>query len=141
MIFLATLLSLSFFIAQLPFLNQYLLAQSSLDGETTTSQNFIESLKKGQVPEASTRGGLPYQAYSNCPNACRNLADVANMLSQALGEAGYSQQAWYLIDEHNKNVTVAVITQLEQIQSDGRPSINQKRWDLNLHSARNGSQK
>jgi hypothetical protein len=103
-------------------------------GELVASRNLIEGLKNGQVPQASSRGVLPTEAYLQCPNSCAKLSDIASMLQQALGKAGYSQQAWYLIDEHNKNVTVAVLTQLEQIQSDGRPSANKARWIINYSS-------
>lgn len=103
-------------------------------GELAASRNLIEGLKNGQVPQASTRGVLPTEAYLECPNSCAKLSDIASMLQQALGKSGYSQQAWYLIDEDNKDVTVAVLTQLEQIESDGRPSTNKARWIINYSS-------
>jgi hypothetical protein len=99
------------------------------------SKDLLQGLKKGIVPEASTRGILPRKGYVKCPGRCTSLYNIATMLSQALNSAGYSQQAWYLVEERRRVPTIAVITQIEQIHDDGRPRASMKRWDTSYSSA------
>lgn len=91
---------------------------------------FLAGLRKGQVPEASARTVLTPSRFLGCPNKCRFLGDSAQALNEALRKTGYSQQGWYVIDG-NPYATVAVITELEQTLSNGRPRTDGKRWELN----------
>ena len=115
--------------------NSYLLVQNLSSGQATRSgADFIAGLKRGKVPEASTRTVLTPRQFSGCPNGCKSLGDSAKSLNEALRRTGYSQQGWYVIDG-NPFATVAVITELEQILSTGRPRTDGKRWDLKYSSS------
>ena len=94
---------------------------------------FIKGLIEGKVPQASARGTLLWSTgiFSKCPNGCDRLNDLTMMLSNALRETGYSEQAWYLVDEDDRySVRVAVITQLEQILANGQSRKDGKRWQV-----------
>lgn len=101
----------------------------STNSRLSSESEFIQGLKKGQVPQASTRTALFPEAFSKCPNRCHSLGDVAQTLNRVLRKTGYTQQAWYLTDNHLAR-TVVVLTEVEQIQDDGRPRIDGKRWSL-----------
>lgn len=90
---------------------------------------FIQGLKRGQVPQASTRTVLYLGAFPKCPNRCYSVGDAAQMLSKVLRQTGYTQQAWYLTENRSESAIV-VLTELEQIQNNGHPRTNGKRWSM-----------
>ena len=91
---------------------------------------FQQGLKSGEIPRASTRSIVPITSLNQCPNKCKTLGDTATAFSDSLRKAGYSQQAWFLIDNPYREGTGAlaiVLTELESIHSDGRPRTS-RRW-------------
>lgn len=130
------------------------LAQSSPTDEVTIDTvTFRENLLIGRVPEASTRGILNPQLFSNCPNQCQSLDNVTQKLNQALTNSGYSQQGWHIVksrlprevsleayrNQIIQSPFVAVITEVEQIQQNGYPRTDGKRWTLEFTSPQIGS--
>lgn len=118
---------LSLLLASLPLIIQSQLANSIPSSET----EFLQGLKIGQVPEASTRTVLYLKDFSRCPNRCSSLGDAAQMFSKVLRKTGYKQQAWYLTDIGFKKAII-VLTELEQIQNNGHPRDSGRRWSLSF---------
>ncbi|ARV63397.1 hypothetical protein BZZ01_32880 (plasmid) [Nostocales cyanobacterium HT-58-2] len=99
---------------------------------TPVRSDLVNRLARGEIPEASSRMELPPSAVIPLGNL--SLAQVTKKFSQALTSAGYSQQGWYLVGEKGEPLTVAVLTQLEQIRDNGRPRMDGKRWSLDYSS-------
>lgn len=97
-------------------------------GSAQTVAEFQRGLRTGQIPVASTRSVLSPNTFTRCRNRCNSLGDVATALSTALRNAGYAQQAWYLVDNpYTTQAVTVVVTELENIRSDGRPQTG-RRW-------------
>ena len=91
---------------------------------------LIRGVLQGKVPRASARGILLRKdLFTQCPNNCRHMSDMAMKLSQALAKSGFSQQGWYLVrgGEYNEP-KVVVATQIEQIADNGKPKDGRSRW-------------
>lgn len=123
-----------FFLASLSIVNASNIVVSQTDEQAQKDkQVFMRGLIEGKVPQASARGSFSWKTgvFSTCPNQCNHLNDLAIMLSNALREAGYSEQGWYLVEEGVRySVKIAVITQLEQILDNGQPQKDGKRWNI-----------
>jgi hypothetical protein len=73
-------------------------------------------LVTGNPPRASARTFLALKTQA------ATLADSARILEQTLRQAGYGEQAWYLVSLDQTEVSgFAVITRLERINPDGSP--------------------
>jgi hypothetical protein len=113
------------------FLSFFLITANSVCSGRASAQRVTEfqrGLRTGQIPVASTRSVLSPSTFTRCPNRCNSLGDVATALSTALRSAGYAQQAWYLVDDpHSTQAVTVVVTELENIRSDGHPQSG-RRW-------------
>lgn len=93
-----------------------------------------------QPPRASTRMRLP----EFFPDAAR-LSDVATRVSDALNQAGYTDQGWFVVPAAFSTTSspavigFAVVTRLEQIEDTGRTKGGGRRWALDLSPSSSGS--
>jgi hypothetical protein len=99
-----------------------------------------------QPPRASTRRHLP-----NFLTDATKLGTVAAKVSDALNEAGYTDQGWFVVpsvtspgtaaDPGNPPSVVgfAVVTRLEQIEDNGQTKVGGERWALDLSPPTVGS--
>uniref|UniRef100_A0A832H5N0 Uncharacterized protein n=1 Tax=Oscillatoriales cyanobacterium SpSt-402 TaxID=2282168 RepID=A0A832H5N0_9CYAN len=118
------------FLSLLTFTNSSLLEKTLAQPVSEFQKNLIT----GRIPIASTRTIVSPKIFTNCPNQCNSLGDVATALNIALRKAGYAQQAWYLVeDPYRTQAVTAVVTELENIRSDGHPH-TAKRWTTSYYS-------
>lgn len=99
-----------------------------------------------QPPRASTRCHLP----DFLPDATK-LGPIAAKVSDALNEAGYTDQGWFVVPSamslgtaaHPNDpplvVGFAVVTRLEQIEDNGQTKAGGERWALDLSPPTVGS--
>lgn len=119
---LRQMLALLFLLAGIPFHAQ----DSQVDSK----------LVLRQPPKASTRMKLP----NFLPHATK-LGDIATKLSDALEQAGYTDQGWFVVPAAFSQSTAsspgsiigfAVVTRLEQIEDNGQTKAGGARWSLDL---------
>src|SRR5260370_20267068 len=99
-----------------------------------------------QPPRASTRMHLP----NFLPDATK-LSTVATNVSDALNQAGYTDQGWFVVPSLWSTGTApvtgtppsvigfAVVTRLEQIEDNGQTKAGGTRWALDLSPPTVGS--
>ncbi|WP_337043824.1 carboxypeptidase-like regulatory domain-containing protein [Emticicia sp. 17c] len=73
--------------------------------------------------------------------SARTFGDVDSLLTNALHKAGWGDTHYYrVIDKNRKNLQgFVLISQIEQIQENGQPLPNNKRWELKLQTWKNGN--
>jgi hypothetical protein len=87
-------------------------------------------LVTGNPPRASARTFLSLKTQA------ATLGDAARILDQTLRQAGYGEQAWYLVSLDQTEVNgFAVITRLERIRPDGSP-IQENRFSQDFERPR-----
>lgn len=74
-------------------------------------------------PVASERLVLPSRFFPAPPNHLQLLNDIDFKLTTALDSAGYLQRSYYAVPDG-----FALVTRLEQINSDGTPKNGDQRW-------------
>ena len=89
---------------------------------TSSSDNSVPTFQ-WPPPRASARFDLP---ASLLPGDAR-LTDIAAILEQALGEAGFPDKSYYAVPGG-----FALVAQLERINDEGQPQPGGGRWDAEL---------
>lgn len=72
-------------------------------------------------PKPSTQVALPKFVFKDC----ENLSDVNELLSEAILKCGYERRSYFSVPNG-----FALVTQLEQINPDGSPKIEDFRWSI-----------
>lgn len=73
--------------------------------------------------------------------SARTFGDVDSLLTNALHKAGWGDTHYYrVVDKNRKTLQgFVLISQIEQIQENGQPLPNNKRWELKLQTWKNGN--
>ena len=100
--------------------------QPSPPPDTTTIPQF-----PWPPPEASARSEVPKKFLVPPGRKQALLHDIDSRLSLALRDAGYTDKAYCAVPEG-----FALVTRLEQIESDGRPKPDSERWAVSMEPPR-----
>lgn len=109
---------------------------SWLASQPVANQHADPRYVLSQPPRASTRMRLP----EFFPGAAK-LAEIAARISEALNQAGYTDQGWFVVPSAVSSADqpdlsgFAVVTRLEQIESNGQTKVGGQRWTMDLSSS------